>query len=107
MCHVHLLEPQGQRPDESLHLHRFAREPLSDESCFRYHSLPLFALALPRPHNLEHLVLRNTTNLGQWDGVLGGLVFPLLLDGSRKRLGILLSLAVEEICGKSAIGNCR
>lgn len=105
MCHVRLFIPQGHRPHKALHLHWLASETLSNKCRLRNHAFPRFALALARPHDLEHLILRDPTDLGQGNSILGRLLFALLLDCGRERFCILLAFAVEEVGREGAVGN--
>jgi hypothetical protein len=106
MCDVGFLVPQSHRSHESLHLHWFPSEALSNEGRLRHHSLPCLLFALPRPHHLEHFVLRDPSYFRQWHRKLRSLVLPLLLDRCRQSLCILLALAIEQICWQCAFGNC-
>lgn len=80
MCDVGLLVSQSHRPYKSLHLDWLPRETLTNESCFRDHAFPRFALALSGLHHLEHLILRNTPHSRQWHREFSSLVLSLLLD---------------------------
>lgn len=59
----------------------------------------LLGRLLARLDNLEHLLLCNTPDLGQWHGELGGLLGPLILDLRAQRLGIGRIRSVKQIAG--------
>jgi len=81
MRNVGLLVPQRHRPDEPLHLHRLPGETLPNERRLRDHSLPRLGLGLSGLEDLEHLVLGDSSNLGQGNRVLGSSILSSLLDG--------------------------
>ena len=80
MGDIRLLVTKSHGPDEPLHLNGFSREALPNKRRLCDHTLPRLLLALARPHDLEHLVLRDAPDLRERNCVLGRLVFPLLLD---------------------------
>lgn len=106
MGDVGFLVAQRHWSDEPLHLYWFSRETLSDKRSLRHHTLPCLALALSSLENLEHLVFRNASNFGKRYSVFGRLVFPLLLDGAGQSFGVLLALAIQQICGQGTLGRC-
>ena len=81
MCNVGLLITQSHWTNESLHLDRFSRETLSNKGCLCNHPLPGLLFAFSGPHNLEHLVLGDTSYFGKRYCIFGCLILPLFLDG--------------------------
>lgn len=76
----------------------------TDESGLGDHSLPaLLCRLLSSLDDLEHLLLGNTSDLGQRDAELGSLLGSLVLDGRRQSLCILLVAAVEQVGGQRGV----
>jgi hypothetical protein len=102
---VGLLVTERHRADEALHLYGLAGEALADKRRLGDHPLPALGLGLARLENLEHLVLGDAANLGQRHRVLCRPVLAALLDRRRERLGVLLTLAVEQVGRQRALGD--
>lgn len=103
MRDVGLVHTKGHGADEALELDRLTGKALTNKRVLVDHTLPALALVLSSLDDLEHLLLGNTTDLGQGNGVLGGAVLPAVLDGGGERLGVLLALTVKQISGKRTL----
>ena len=101
-----LKSPQGISPNAIL-AEKGRRTHLSDKGSLGDHALPSLALALSGLEDLEHLVLGDTSDLGERDGKLAGLFLALLLDRRRERLGVVLALAVEQVGRQGTLGEGR
>lgn len=107
MGYVGFFVAQCHGTDETFHFYWFSCKAFADKGSFSEHALPRLALALARLDNLEHLVLCDTPDFGQGHGILCSLVFAFLLDCARESLGVLLALAVEEVCRERTVGDSR
>lgn len=103
MSDIGLCLTQSHRSDETLHLYGLAGEVLSNECCLVDKTLPTLSLVLSSLQDLEHLVLCNSADLWQRNRVLCSTVLAAILDSTAERLGILLTLAVEQVCGQSTL----
>lgn len=98
---IGLLVPQTHGPDEPLVLDRSAGEVVPDEGRLRDHALPrLLGRLLARLDHLEHLLLADTSDLGQRHGELGRLLGALVLDRAGQRLGVGRLRTVEQVVGE-------
>ena len=96
----------GQRRNKPLVFHRATSKVGADESGLGDHSLPaLLCSLLSGLDDLEHLLLGNTSDLGQGHAELGSLLGSLVLDGRRQSLCILLVAAVEQVGGQRGVGR--
>ena len=78
----------------------------TNESGLGDHSLPaLLCSLLSGLDDLEHLLLSDTSDLGQGHAELGGLLGSLVLDGRGQGLCILLVAAVEQVGGQRGVGR--
>lgn len=55
--------------------------------------------------HLEHFLLTNTLNLGQRHRKLSRFLIPLILNRTRKRLGIRLLRSVEQVLRQGRLGG--
>lgn len=105
MCHVGLLVTEPHRTDETLVLDRPSREVGAHEGRLGHHALPtLLVRLLASMHNLEHLLLGNTLDLGQGHGEPSSLLGSLVLDGGTQSLSGCGVVSVEQVGGD---GVCR
>lgn len=103
---IGLLVPQPHGPNKPLVLDRSPGEIVAHKGRLGDHPLPrLLVRLLPSIDNLEHLLLADTLHLGQRHRKLGRLLVPLVLDGTRKRLGVGRLRAVQQILRQRGLGG--
>ena len=106
MCHIRLLVAKTHWADEAFVLDGSTSEARTDKGWLRDHALPgLFVGLLSGVNNREHLLLADTLDLGKRDREAGGLLVPLLFDGARKSLCVLLVGTVEQVLGQGLGGG--
>ena len=103
---IGLLVPQPHGPNKPLVLDRPPGEIVAHKRRFCNHPLPrLLVRLLARIDHLEHLLLADALHLGQRHRKLGRLLVPLVLDGTRQRLGVGRLGAVQQILRQRGLGG--
>lgn len=106
MCEYECVEAIEDGRNEPLVFDRTTSKVGADESRLGDHSLPaLLCSLLSGLDDLEHLLLGNTSDLGQGHAELGSLLGSLVLDGRGQGLCILLVAAVEQVSGQRGVGG--
>lgn len=105
VCDIGLLITETHRSNEALMLGVASSEVGSDKGRLGNHALPSLLLdLLTGLDNLEHLLLADTSDLGQGNGKLGRLLSSLVLDGTAESLGSRRVCAVQQIRGHRCCG---
>lgn len=105
VCDVGLLVTETHGSDEALVLGVASSKVGSDKGGLSDHALPGLLLdLLSGLDDGEHLLLADTTDLGQRDGELGRLLGSLVLDGAAESLGSRGVCTVQKVRGHGRRG---